>query len=1422
MPQNRLKGITIELSGDSTKLQASLKGVTSEIRNTQSQLKDVERLLKLDPGNTELLAQKHKLLGQEVDATKRKLEALKQANEQVSRSAGNYDAWKAKYDPIQKEITETQEHLKKLKAQAADAEKQLAEGKISQEKYDAIQTELKETSDHLKDLKQQARDVDEEFGHPVSPEQYDALQREIVETTAELKKLEDQARQSGTAVQDIAAKGEKLKDLGGKVENAGKALLPVTGAVVGLGTAAVKTTADFDSSMSKVSAVSGATGEELDKLRAKAREMGETTQFSASEAADAMNYMAMAGWKTKDMLDGIDGIMNLAAASGEDLATTSDIVTDALTAFGMSADESGHFADILAAASSNANTNVSMLGESFKYVAPVAGAMGYNAEDVSLALGLMANSGIKASSAGTSLRNILTNMANPTDKMSAAMDKLGIELDDGKGNMLSLREIMQNLRTGFGELKIPADEAAAAFADLDKQLEDGTIDQKEYDKQVADLTERVFGAEGAVKAQTAAMLAGKNGMSGLMALINASDEDYDKLTGAIDNCSQTFVKTADGAILPMSEALEQGIDWVEGYNGASEQMAATMNDNLGGQLKILISQLQELAISLGEIMMPIIRDIVTKLQGLVDWLNGLDDGTKRIIITVAAVAAALGPLLIFVGKVMGAVGTIMTWAPKIQGALTLLSGTVFPAVKAALASLWGVLMANPIILIVAAVAALVAAFIYFWNTSEGFRQFWINLWENIKATAMAVWEALSGFFQTAWETIVNIAATIWNGLKDFFSGLWAGIQEIFSTVLQTIVTIVTTYFTIYRTIITTVLSAIRTVITTIWNAIKTYFTAVFKGILAVVRAYFTAYKTVITTVLKAIRTVVTTIWKAISGFFSKVLGTIGTNVQKSFAAIQKAISDRLSAVSKVVKAVWSAIRTIFGNSLKAVYNAVVKVFLAIFNGIKRVMKAVMTVVKNAFTAVRNFIVGLAKSAYTWGRDLIMGIVKGIRSAIGSVKNAVTDVANSIKSILHFSVPDEGPLTDYENWMPDFLRGLAQGIEDNRPLVREAMGKVADDIFILPDSNKIDLSIPVDGDASGLNQAMIALLLSLMQPTEELVEALEKLGIQMDALRTPGDALEAFRFILGELKAPAEAVRGELIALNEMLTVGALTEDEYSFRLVDLARRSLNVADAARVQAAALLVAENGLTALIALASAAEEELERLTEGVTQVQPPELPTLEYAQPVVPEAEAPDVELPTLTYPQPIVPEAEIPATHLPAPDAPDLFIPDYASQMRRAIDSIVTKIENARAPVQSAMAALSASLVLTPTLEEIDLPPEEQLQPFTLSILPEMKGFLGTISSTMEVSRALLGTAMENGSTDLMMLPVAQTASVETGRADQDSALGGTLIAMLAEYLPYLPRLAQLQVRLDNGTLVGQLAPGMDERLGLLAKRQRRQ
>ena len=469
MAGSRIKGITVEIGGDTTKLQTALKDVNSEIKNTQSQLKDIEKLLKLDPGNTELLAQKQKLLSNAVSETKEKLATLKTAAEQANQALANGD---------------------------------------------------------------------------ISKEQYDALQREIIETEEDLKKLEAQANQSATAVQKIATAGESLKSAGDKVSSAGEKLLPASAAVTALGVAAVKTASDFDSSMSQVAAVSGATGEDFDKLRAKAREMGAKTKFSASEAADAMNYMAMAGWKTSDMLDGIEGIMNLAAASGEDLATTSDIVTDALTAFGLTAKDSGHFADILAAASSNANTNVSMMGETFKYCAPIAGALGFSAEDTAEAIGLMANAGIKSSQAGTSLRTIMNNLTGEMKLSGKSIGDVTIATTNADGSMRSLTAILADCQSAFG------------------QLSDSE------------------------KASNAEALVGKNAMSGFLALMNSAPGDISKLEGAIKNC-----------------------------DGTSEKMAETMQDNLSGQLTILKSQLQELAISFADLMMPAIRSLVSALQG---------------------------------------------------------------------------------------------------------------------------------------------------------------------------------------------------------------------------------------------------------------------------------------------------------------------------------------------------------------------------------------------------------------------------------------------------------------------------------------------------------------------------------------------------------------------------------------------------------------------------------------------------------------------------------------------------------------------------------------------------------------------------------------------------------------------------------------
>ena len=898
----RIKGITVEIGGDTTKLSKALESVNKQIKNTQSQLKDVEKLLKLDPGNTELLAQKHKLLGDAVAQTKEKLETLKTAAEQAN-----------------------------------DA---LAHGEISQE-------------------------------------QYDALQREIIETEQDLKRLEEQANQSATALQKIAATGEKLKTVGDNISGVGEKLMPVTAGVVALGTAAVKTASDFDSAMSQVAAVSGATGDELEALRDKAREMGSKTKFSASEAAEAMNYMAMAGWKTSDMLSGIEGIMNLAAASGEDLATTSDIVTDALTAFGLTASDSAHFADVLAAASSNANTNVSMMGETFKYAAPIAGSLGFSVEDTAEAIGLMANAGIKSTQAGTSLRTIMTNLTGEVKICGASIGEVTIATTNADGSMRDLSDILADCRTAFGGLS-ESEKAAAAET-----------------------------------------LVGKNAMSGFLALMNAAPADIDKLSSAIAKC-----------------------------DGTSQSMADTMQDNLAGQLTILKSQLEELAISFGELLVPIIRSVVSAIQGFVDKLNSMDEGTRKFILTIAAVVAALGPVLIVVGKVISAVGTIMTVVPKIAG--------VINTVKTAFAALNAVMLANPIVLIIAAIAALVAAFIYLWNNCEGFRQFWIDLWNGIKDAAVAAWEGIKSFFQSAWEAISSTAQTIWNGLKDFFSGLWEGIKGVFAAAWSAISgvmtsiwsTITSVWQSIYDTI-SPLLEAFRYLFETIFEAIRILIELAWTAISTKVLEVWTAITEFLAPILESIKTLFETVWNAILTAITTVLTAIQTVVTTVWNAIRDAVSAVLSAIRSVVSTAWNSIKSVVTTVMNAISNTVKTIWNNVKSAISSIIGQIYNVIHSGFEKAVGYVKGLASQAFGWGRDLIMGIVNGIKSCISAVTNAVNGVANKIRSVLHFSVPDEGPLTDYESWMPDFMAGLAKGIEQSRGMIQKAVSGVAADMVINP-------------------------------------------------------------------------------------------------------------------------------------------------------------------------------------------------------------------------------------------------------------------------------------------------------------------------------------------------------------------------------------
>ena len=652
---------------------------------------------------------------------------------------------------------------------------------------------------------------------------------------------------------DTAAK--KLHEVGKSMSDTGKTLTKwVTAPVAGLGTAIIKTGADYEAGMSKVQAISGATAADMAMLGDEAMRMAAQTKFSTSESAEAYQYMAMAGWDAQQMVDGLSGIMLLASASGESLASTSDIVTDALTAFGLKASDSGRFADVLAAASNSANTNVSMLGESFKYVAPVAGAMGYSVEDVSIALGLMANSGIKASQAGTSLRTAITNMAAPTSNMTAVMEEYGISLTDADGNMLSFAEIMGVLRDRMGGL----DEATQAAA--------------------------------------ASQLFGKEAMSGMLAIINAAPEDFNKLTDAINNSS-----------------------------GTTEEMAAIMNDNAAGAMAMLSSAINVLFTNLSEFLIPAFTEIVRKATEVVNWFNQLDAGTQQLILTIAGIAAVVGPVLIVVGKIVSAIGTIASGIGGLIGVI----GKAGTAVK----GLFAILAAIPIAAVIAAVAALAAGIVVLWNTNEDFRN-----------AVGAIWEAIKGFFVGAWEAI----KAAWGSAGDFFGGIIDGIKGAFEGVGEFLGGLFTAAWEMVRGA---------------WDVAVGFFTEIGNGIQSV----FEAVSSFLGEAFSTAWELISGIWSAAVDFFSGVW----EGISGVFGSVVEFFDGIFSEAWNAITSVWDGATEFFGGvweSITGVFSNVWDHFLSIGSDI--------------VNGIKDGIAGAWGSFWSWLSGKVGGIVDGVKSMLG--------------------------------------------------------------------------------------------------------------------------------------------------------------------------------------------------------------------------------------------------------------------------------------------------------------------------------------------------------------------------------------------------------------------------------------------------------
>lgn len=830
------------------------------------------------------------------------------------------------------------------------------------------------------------------------------LEHELDQTVDGFKRFQKEAQEAarisnssfGRLGQKFTDIGPKLTSVGATMKSVGRSMsMYVTAPVVaGFGLAAKKSI-DFDDSMRKVKATSGATSGEFQQLRDKALEMGAKTKFSASESAEALNFMALAGWDTKDMLGGIDGVMQLAAASGEDLGAVSDIVTDSLTAFGMKAKDSGRFADVLAQTSSKANTDVRGLGEAFKYAAPVAGALGYTVEDTSIAIGLMSNAGIKGEKAGTALRTMFTNLAKPTKAMKDKMEELGISITDSNGKMLPMRDVMGQLRGKFKGLS--KDQQASA----------------------------------------AATIFGKEAMSGALAVINASDEDYKKLTKSIDNST-----------------------------GASKRMSDEMEGGIGGSIRKMKSAIESMAISIGDVLAPHIRKAADFLAMLADKFTSMPGWVKTGVVGLGIFAAALGPLILTTGAFTAALGSIMTTIGPVMAGITKAGGLMnFLGAKAPFAAKGLTLvggafkfMLGPVGLAIAAIVAIGTAFVIAYKKSETFRNIVhavidpvVNAFKNLWGTAKVVFSALNNLlsgnalptvdilskimpkataikvtttlmqirqafidaFNAIWQfgqdiglklgqfwnqngaTITKAVTNIWNTIITVFTEvknfLWPILQELGGVVKTVFLNVIVPAVKIGMQIIWGVMKflwpLIKTLIVDTWNNIK----GIINGALDVILGIVKVFSGIFTGQWGQV-------WSGVKQIFSGALTLIWNLVQLWFIGkILKVVKLFGGFFKSIISKAFNGVKSIIGNVLKFIWSIVSSTFKRIFSITKSIFTSVFNFVKSIWSSIRNTVSSIVRSLWTRVKGTWNILYSGTKNIFSRIKSWLTSIWNTIKA-----------------------------------------------------------------------------------------------------------------------------------------------------------------------------------------------------------------------------------------------------------------------------------------------------------------------------------------------------------------------------------------------------------------------------------------
>lgn len=931
-------------------MEKALSGVDKKLYGVEQSLKDVNKLLKLDPTNTELLNQKQKLLQQSISETKNRLETLKQASEQAAKTAGNYDAWKEAYTPIQEEIVKTNEKMDKLKKSMKSMEES---GQIDTEEYKKLQTEIDESSSRLKELKTQKKQVDDEFGHPISPEGMDALQREIIETTNDYKALR---KEVGSANADLAKVSAVSGEFGNKVKGVGQSLLPVTGALTGVGAASTVMANNFNDAMSQAAGALDKPMSEMEDLRQLAIQTGQDTVFSATDAGNAITELAKGGLTEADIKAGaLKTTMDLAASSGMDLGEAANVVVQAMGAFGLSANESAEAANALAGAAAASSTDVEPLTQALAQCSAGAKNAGWSIQETTAVLARFADAGIEGSDAGTSLKTMLQRLAAPTSEAAATkIETLGIKTRDASGNLLGAAEMAQELQDKLGGLDAASRDAALSA---------------------------IFGSD-AMRAATVMM---DSGTEGLQKYIDAANDQ------------EAAQRLANSQMSDGSRAIEE-------LKGSLETAAIQIGDTLAP----IVQKVAELITALVNKFSALpegVQQVIVVVGILVAALGPLLMVIGQISLGISAVAGTLSKSSRIGGAVTNLIGGIKTAVTGLLGIIT--AHPVIAVITAIIVTLvalynkceWFRDGVNGILKAIkdgffAAWDGIVEFFTETipnaWNEMVSFFQgipaWWSGIWDSVQAKFESVWTSimeipiikeLISIIKDSFERLKEDLGGIWTGIKMLAENTWEFIKNATLDPVLLLIDLVTGDFEKLKSDLENILNNIKNAVANIWDSIKK---------------------------------ITSNIWSEIKNVVSTLVSLVKETAISGFEALRDGIKNAIRELPKIVSDIFEKIGSTISGWIDNAWEWGADFINGLKEGILSGVRGIVDAVKGIGDKIRSFLhfsrpdEGPLRDYETWMPDFIDGMVKGINENVYKVSNAVKRVAKTMSESTYGGTP----------------------------------------------------------------------------------------------------------------------------------------------------------------------------------------------------------------------------------------------------------------------------------------------------------------------------------------------------------------------------------------------------------------------------------